>query len=1269
MRRVFIIVLIIILVVIAAAFVLLRTGPGHELLKSIAANVLSSATGGDVRIARLSGALPGQVRLEGVSASLEGTEWLALDELDIELDAWALVSRRIDVDNLTIGRVKWTGDLPERKEENDAPPSSFALPDRLPDVAIRSFTLRSLVLDEGITGEPVELSAEGSLISGGEEIDLRLNANSSLDADEIAILIAHHTGEQTAFVDISIFSRAEGVISRLADLGGAVSVTAKGNAPLADFRLDLNAILGDLGSLQAIATADLEAGNGLQLAMTAQPGETLAAFQEELGPDVGLNARLISTENGGRIYLDELSTAAASMTGEAIWQNRGDRLVNFTFDLNTVMAADFYPALQEFTGDRLNAAAKLTPSGRFFDVEADLSSSRFEFVLRNARTDLRQRIEGDVDLQLAASDTGRPLLDAGASFAGRVSADTQQLIRVDDFKAVVAGSEVLRAIASFDPTTSQIAAEGDVTIAPDVAARLQSIGELQGAATSRFSLTGSTDNFALRLDGRTPALTFADGPVPAATFTANASGLPTTPQVEVSARNELSGRLRINAGLGQSGDVSIPELRMEGAGFLLTGSGRFTEANETGAIQIDYLGEDGAMPWPGLLLEGDASVSAIVNTTRGATEIGATINQLRIGDSAVSGLMFEANGSSQRLPLRFEVASLRLASAPALTKVSGRATANLAGRSLDIAQLSFLADGEPVALTAPMTIAATDGVSIKNLRGRYGEKGLIEADATIDPQRWRGVIRLADVALGATASTIDANANFDTSEEKLGAGQIVVTSEIGASPAVVLDANVEWTDSAVTIVSDDAEDRLSVDATLPIRLTRNERLGINTNGPLVGELAYQGRAEKVAALLPSAIQSLEGAITLAAQIGGTFAEPKVDGAFRLADGAYTELTSGLSIVGIDIEASATSDANGFDISYTLGASGPGQSSKTIRSDGRVSIGENSALKASLDLDRAQFTAGPVAAVIASGQLSVEGPLDAAIGEILASGEFVINQLDAEVETPETTGLVNIDVVAVNESGDPISDLDTSTPVPPVRLQIKVSAPDRIRIGGRGLESFWGADVAIEGKADEPLLLGALRMRRGSIDFAGRRFILTRGEILFDRLTPNNPVLDLRAEYTTGNGTVAAIVISGRAATPVVALQSTPALPQEDIMALVLFGKPATELTAFESLQMAQALAQLGGIGPFGGGGGTGAARRALGLDMLNLDLDPDSGTSSTLTVGKYVTDGLFVSATQDARGESGSVRVQYEINRNIVLETELKQSGDQTISANWKKDF
>ncbi|HXI86184.1 MAG TPA: translocation/assembly module TamB domain-containing protein, partial [Parvularculaceae bacterium] len=207
-------------------------------------------------------------------------------------------------------------------------------------------------------------------------------------------------------------------------------------------------------------------------------------------------------------------------------------------------------------------------------------------------------------------------------------------------------------------------------------------------------------------------------------------------------------------------------------------------------------------------------------------------------------------------------------------------------------------------------------------------------------------------------------------------------------------------------------------------------------------------------------------------------------------------------------------------------------------------------------------------------------------------------------------------------------------------------------------------------AREPLILGSVGLRRGYLDFSGRRFTFAKGEVDFDKLSRNNPTVDMRAEYAAANNVTAAIAITGRAKSPSIALTSTPPLPTNDVMALVLFGKAATDLTALQSLQVAAALAQLSGAGPFGGsnGGISGLARRTLGLDLLSVDIGANAGESK-LEIGKYVAQGLFISATQDAQGKNGSVRVQYEITPSISVETQLQQDGAQTASANWKHDF
>ncbi len=61
---------------------------------------------------------------------------------------------------------------------------------------------------------------------------------------------------------------------------------------------------------------------------------------------------------------------------------------------------------------------------------------------------------------------------------------------------------------------------------------------------------------------------------------------------------------------------------------------------------------------------------------------------------------------------------------------------------------------------------------------------------------------------------------------------------------------------------------------------------------------------------------------------------------------------------------------------------------------------------------------------------------------------------------------------------------------------------------------------------------------------------------------------------------ATVKITGLADAPKIELSSTPELPQDEILARLLFGEPASQLTALQVVQIGAALASLSG----GGGG-------------------------------------------------------------------------------------
>ena len=214
--------------------------------------------------------------------------------------------------------------------------------------------------------------------------------------------------------------------------------------------------------------------------------------------------------------------------------------------------------------------------------------------------------------------------------------------------------------------------------------------------------------------------------------------------------------------------------------------------------------------------------------------------------------------------------------------------------------------------------------------------------------------------------------------------------------------------------------------------------------------------------------------------------------------------------------------------------------------------------------------------------------------------------------------------------------------------------------------------------------------RGTFDLLGKQFNLSKGQVSFSGATPPNPLLDIQVTYQAPSITALASV-SGTASSPVLSFSSQPPLPQDEIVAQILFGQSASNLGRMQAIQLATELASLAGFGK-NKGGVMGELRESLGLDVLRFGsiqesgqrrhqtgkaglLQPGQNGSSedmesipALEVGKYVTDDIYVGLEQGMNGDSSGVRVEIELTPSLNLEGSTTPQGSE-VGINWKKDY
>jgi translocation and assembly module TamB len=296
----------------------------------------------------------------------------------------------------------------------------------------------------------------------------------------------------------------------------------------------------------------------------------------------------------------------------------------------------------------------------------------------------------------------------------------------------------------------------------------------------------------------------------------------------------------------------------------------------------------------------------------------------------------------------------------------------------------------------------------------------------------------------------------------------------------------------------------------------------------------------------------------------------------------------------------------------------------------------------------------------------------------ASGTVTIDRAEIAIGVSQAANYPTLAVREINGTGprDPTTRPQPAAPPPSgptaVRLNLKVEAPQAVFVRGRGLDAEVGGQFTVSGDPAKPSVLGSLRLRRGTFNLAGHRLGFTRGNVSLETATTIDPLLDFVAT-TTVNSTIIEVDITGTSRAPKITLTSTPQLPQDEAMAMLLFGKPASGLSPFEVLSAAQAVAELTGKAP--GGSTLGKVRSGLGLDQLSINSSSSGaanargGSTTTVEGGRYVSPGVYVGAKQGASGDSSRGVVEVEVLKNTKLTGDIGADSTGKIGAKMEWDY
>ncbi|MFE3835864.1 translocation/assembly module TamB domain-containing protein [Pseudogemmobacter sonorensis] len=900
----------------------------------------------------------------------------------------------------------------------------------------------------------------------------------------------------------------------------------------------------------------------------------------------------------------------------------------------------FLPEYAEFLGEdlRLDVAGQIWPSGRLRldELRLDARALGLEGSVEIAGDGLPEKL--NLTATLVAPD-GTPVL---LPIAGPAETRVERADLSLRFDATQDSGWSLRLIAQGldrpDVSAERLALTGS--------GRIDRIGQRRGVGgTLNFDLDG--------LGGLDPAILAAAG-------------------------RDLGGRLLFTWREGNSA-LNLPQITLTGADYGLRGG-----------LQIQGLGE--ALRTSGRI-EVEATDLSRFSALAGRPLGGAAEFRVSGEASALTGgfdlsLDLRGRGISADIP----EADRMLAGESVILAHVRRDETGTVLESLDAsaASLRLSAEGRLSSSRGNSLTGTLDWASLADLGGSYA--GALTARAGFE-----GTPENARITLDGDATDLRVG---QAEADRLLAGRSEVSAELALEEGVarlvrlVLDgrhltAEVigEGTDGSLRVAGRLADLALLVPefpgaVSLSGRLSPRGAAGydadLRVQGPaaidmsLRGLLAAQPDLRIQGSSNAAIINPLTDPVTLAGQIGydlaiaGGWTPANASGRVTLSSGRIGVPARGLSLEQVAVAADLSGGA--MRIAASAERTGGGR----LRLDGPLSLNAPYSADLTLSVQELRLRDPELYETVTSGELRLVGPL---LGNARLSGRFSLGDTELRVpstgfssfaemenirhigdsaEVRATRGRAGVNASATGGAGSGGSSL------PDWALDLEIVAQSRVFVRGRGLDAELGGAIRVGGTLRNIVPSGGLDLVRGRLDILGRRLVLSTASLVLEG--DFIPYLTVLATNTTDDVTTT-VAIEGPANAPEVTFSANPEMPQEEVLAWLLFGRGLDTISAFQAAQLANAVATLAGRG---GEGIMARLRRGFGFDDLDLSTSDEGSTS--VTAGKYISRNVYTEIGVDQDGNS-RVNLNLDLRPGVTVKGRVDSSGESGIGIFLERDY
>jgi translocation and assembly module TamB len=1275
------------LLILVLGGVLLIAGnsdPGRAMIEKMTHRL----TSGHVSLSGLKGSFPQALSIERLQLSDDRGVWLTAERITLDWSPAALLARRLQIDALHAATVDM-----ERLPESS--PDAHSGTVSIPHIDVAHLTVDLLKLGAPLAGTPASLVLRGNAHLRSVQ-DMIIDATAHRIGGDGDYQVQLRFDPQRMDAALNLHEPAGGPLENLLQLPGlgALAATVNLTGPRAAERVELSV---DAGASRGRAHGTFNL-NDLSMDLDFAFDSPALAPRPDLAWERASvhghwHGSIKAPRADGHIEVARLrlpgGTQLATLNGELTADSGAAALHAI---IGGMQIPGPRPQLLADSPLKIDASMRLdeparpldvSASHRLFSLHATAEATALIAGGRSAALELRlpnltelaalagQNVRGSalIKAQLQGDKSAVHLtLDANAAlragtevWSGAVGNNaalqlsgtlTDRAITLENMKF---SSRAVSLTASGNVQNSILHARWDLNaadlkaVSPALAGTLNASGAMDGPVTAFAGEARLTSTVSVRGS-------------PSGTISAalKMRGLPSSPNGTVSAQGVLDGSPvhldvdmeRAAAGtlhalvqradwksVHVDGDITVPPVTAQAHGQLRLGVGQLADLR-------DLLGTN---------VSGSLAGSVVLHFDQGHSRAQVQVDARDLAAGQFAGnAQLSAQGRTDALGFELNAQLPNLRGFKASLSASG--SLNIDARKIAVASAVANYRGQDLRLLSPAQIALANGVAVDVLK-IGAQEAVFQLEGEISPALdVRASLRRVEPALInvfapglLAAGTIGAQAQLKGSvaspkgQVRLTATGLALADDAALGlPSLDLQATAKLT-------GDTAEIDARLVAGTASKFNVTGKAPLDADGELDLKISGSLDVGMINPVLEARGQHAAGQLEVDATVGGNVAAPQIQGTVNLTKGSVRDYARGLSLT--DITAAIVGSEGTLQIKSLTASAAPG----TVTMTGKVGVLQAGVpVDLYIKADNAQPLVSKLVTANLNADLHVSGTARARLD---VAGSVHLNRTLIGVPNSLPPNVVVLDV---RRRGKPAPAARERQLV--IGLDVAVAAPQEFLVQGRGLDAEMGGDLHVGGTVDAPLVSGSLALLRGNFSLSNNKLNFSpESRVSFNGAGLRNtidPTLDFKAEATVADATVT-LRITGLADAPKFEFTSVPALPQDEIMARLLFGQNAAALSAFQLAQIGATLAALSGVGGDGGLNPLVKIQRSLGLDRLTLGpgatTNTATGTENTggsIAAGRYISKRVYIEAKQTTLGTS-QLETDVDLTKHLKLQTRL----------------